>query len=143
MVVVPAEIAVTNPVFEIVATDVLLDIHGLLDAAVTDPVNCEVKPTQIDVFPDIVGFELTVMFVVALQPRLFVYVIIDVPDETPVTTPVAETVAIEVLAETHGLVDAGVPLPINAVVEPTQTLLLPVTVGLTLTVTVIVVVVAH
>jgi hypothetical protein len=122
---------------------VLLETHAFDAAAAALPVNCDVNPTQIDVFPEIVGFELTVMFVVALQPRLFVYVIIDVPAETPVTMPVVETVATEGLAEIQGLVEAGVPLPVNAIVEPTQTLLFPVIVGLTLTVTVIVVVVAH
>jgi hypothetical protein len=37
--VVPAETAVTKPVFEIVATEVLLETHGVVAAAVPLPVN--------------------------------------------------------------------------------------------------------
>jgi hypothetical protein len=122
---------------------VLLETHAFAAAAVALPVNWEVAPIHNDIVPEIVGFGFTVTVCVAEQPRLFVYVIIDVPAETPVTMPVVETVATEGLAEIQGLVEAGVPLPVNAIVEPTQTLLIPVIVGLTLTVTVIVVVVAH
>lgn len=39
IVVVPKEIAVTNPVFDIVANAGLLEVHGLLAAAVPDPVS--------------------------------------------------------------------------------------------------------
>jgi hypothetical protein len=70
-------------------------------------------------------------------------VIIDVPDVTPVTTPVAETVAIDVLADTHGFVVAAVPEPVNCVAEPAQTKLFPIIVGLLLTVTFMVAVIAH
>ena len=59
------------------------------------------------------------------------------PGETPVTTPALVTVAIAVLDDVHGLVTAGVPDPVNALVVPTQILKLPVIVGkgFTLTVT--------
>lgn len=57
------------------------------------------------------------------------------PEATPVTIPELDTVAVEGLEETHGLVIAAVPLPVNVIVEPTQTELLPVIVGFELTVT--------
>ena len=60
--------------------------------------------------------------------------IILVPPETPVTTPVLLTVATPVDPDTHGVVAAGVPLPVNGVVDPTQTLRLPEIVGLGFTV---------
>ena len=43
-------------------------------------------------------------------------------------------VATEVLDENHGLVVAGVTLPVNCVVKPIQTLKLPVIVGKSFTV---------
>ena len=51
------------------------------------------------------------------------------PAETPVTIPVLETVATLGVPETQGLVVAAVPLPLNAIVEPTQTELFPEMVG--------------
>lgn len=60
-----------------------------------------------------------------------------VPGLTPVTTPVLDIVATSVFDDVQGLTAAGVPDPVSAVVEPTQTLRLPVMVGngFTLTVT--------
>jgi hypothetical protein len=66
-------------------------------------------------------------------------VIILVPAETAVTRPVLFTVATPVVAEPQGLVTAGVPEPVNCVVDPAQTLSVPVMVGDALTVTVAVV----
>ena len=60
----------------------------------------------------------------------------DVPADTPVTTPVEETVATAVLEETQGLEAAAVPEPVKAVVKPTQAVNVPVMVGVGLTVTV-------
>jgi len=71
-VVVPAETAVINPEPEIVATDVLLETHGLLDAAVPEPVSCNVSPTQTELPPVIVGLANTVTGVTTEHPRLFV-----------------------------------------------------------------------
>jgi len=48
--------------------------------------------------------------------------------------PPAVTVATAVFDETHGFVEAGVPLPVNVEVPPTQALNVPVMVGSALTV---------
>ena len=113
MFVVPLERALTSPVFEIVATPVLLDVHGLVVAGEPDPFNWLVVPTHKVVFPDIVGFALTVTFWVTEHPTLFVYVITPDPAATPVTNPELVTVAVAVLELTHGLVVAAVTLPVN------------------------------
>ena len=70
MTVVPKETAVTKPVLDMVATPVLLEVHGLLLAAVADPVNCVVALTQMVFSPEIVGSGLTLTstFCKALQP---------------------------------------------------------------------------
>ena len=62
-----------------------------------------------------------------------------VPADTPVTNPVELTVATAGVADTHGLTAAGVPEPVNCVVNPTQTVRVPVIVGSALTVTVAVI----
>jgi hypothetical protein len=59
-----------------------------------------------------------------------------VPGFTPVTTPVLLTVATVVVADVHGFAAAGVPEPINVVVDPSQTVSVPVIVGCASTVTV-------
>ena len=59
-----------------------------------------------------------------------------VPAATAVTKPVLFIVATPVEAETHGFDPAGVPDPVNCVVDPAQTLSVPVSVGKTFTVTV-------
>jgi hypothetical protein len=133
---VPADTPVTTPVLETVATAVLEDTQGLEAAAVADPVNVVVSPTQTDNVPVIVGNALIVTVAVAIHPVLFVYVIVDVPAATPVTTPVLETVATPVLEDTQGLEAAAVPEPVKVVVKPTQADNVPVIVGVGLTVTV-------
>ena len=62
------------------------------------------------------------------------------PAATPVTTPVLLTVAMPVEAKVHGVVASGVADPVREVVDPTQTLSVPVMVGRALTVTVAVIV---
>jgi hypothetical protein len=52
-----------------------------------------------------------------------------VPADTPVTRPVLLTVATRGDADTHGLIAAGVPEPVSCVVDPAQTLRVPVMVG--------------
>jgi hypothetical protein len=86
-----------------------------------------------------VGAAFTVTVAVILQPLLFVYVIMVVPPATPVTTPALDTVATVGVAETQGLVAAGVPDPVKVVVEPEQTVSVPVIVGKVFTVTVAVI----
>ena len=61
------------------------------------------------------------------------------PAVTPVTKPVLLTVATAGVAETHGLVAAAVPEPVNWVVDPAQTVNVPVMVGAAFTVTVAVI----
>ena len=68
----PAAIAVTNPVEETVATNVLEDIQAFDDAAVADPVNCVVNPAQTFSVPVIVGNAFTVTVAVIVQPLLLV-----------------------------------------------------------------------
>jgi hypothetical protein len=78
----------------------------------------------------------TVIVTVLLHPLLSVYVMMLVPAEIPVTSPVELTVATPGDADTHGFTVAGVPEPANWVVDPTQTFKVPVIVGRGLTVTV-------
>jgi len=80
--------------------------------------------------PVITGFAFTVTEVLALQPKLLVYVMETVPAETPVTTPSDETVAM-LLFELDQL--AVVPEPVKVMVLLTQTELRPVMVGIGLT----------
>ena len=61
------------------------------------------------------------------------------PAAIPVTNPVLFTVATAGVADTHGLDAAGVPDPVNCVVEATHTLNVPVIVGKAFTVTVAVI----
>jgi hypothetical protein len=59
-----------------------------------------------------------------------------VPADTPLTTPVDETVATPVFELDQGVTAAAVPEPVSAVVAPTQTVNVPVIVGFALIVTV-------
>ena len=59
MVVIPADIPVTTPRLETVATDGTEEIQALDAAAVPFPVRVSVLPTQREVFPVMVGFALT------------------------------------------------------------------------------------
>ena len=133
---VPAFTPVTTPVLFTVATAVLEEVHGLTAAGVPDPVSVVVDPLQTVSDPPIVGWLFTVMVTVLLQPLLFVYVITLVPGLTPVTTPALFTVATAVLEEVHGLTAAGVPDPVNIVVEFLQTVKVPLIAGRAFTVTV-------
>jgi len=63
IVVVPAATAVTRPVALTVATPVLDETHGLLAAAVADPVNCDVPPIHAFSVPVIVGSAFTVVVI--------------------------------------------------------------------------------
>ena len=62
---------------------------------------------------------------------------------TPVTSPVLLTVATAGVADTQALTAAGVPDPVSCVVDPIQTVSVPVIVGSGLTVTVTVAVLVH
>jgi hypothetical protein len=71
--------------------------------------------------PEIVGTAFTVTVCVAVQPFEFVYVIVAVPAELPVTTPLASTVATVASEVVHGLVVAEVPEPDSVIVEDSHT----------------------
>lgn len=58
---VPAERPITSPVFETVATDVLLEVQGVVVAAVPFPVNCNLEFKQTEEPPEIVGNGFTVI----------------------------------------------------------------------------------
>ena len=62
----------TTPALFTIATPVLEDVHGLTAAAVPDPVNVVVDPSQTVSVPVIVGCASTVTVTVLLQPLLLV-----------------------------------------------------------------------
>ena len=102
------------------------------DRVSVDPAHRLVVPK----FAEIVGRALAVIVAVFVQPLLLVYVITLLPAETPVTSPLALTVATAVVADIHALEPAAVAEPVNWAVEPTQTVKVPVMVGRSLTVNV-------
>ena len=65
--------------------------------------------------------------------------IVAVPAATPVTIPVALTVATAVFEDVQGFVVAGVPFPANWVVNPTLTISVPEIAGKAFMVTIAVV----
>ena len=136
MVVVPAATPVTNPVALIVATAVFDEVHAFTAAGEAEPFNCLVAPIQADKVPPIVGNALTVTALVFEHPLASVNVIVAIPAETPVTSPLPFTVAIAVFDELHAFVAAGVPVPNNCVVPLIQIALGPDTVGNAFTVNV-------
>ena len=77
------------------------------------PLKLTFEPTHIDADPVIVGKGFTVTVVVFLQPLLSVYVIILVPTEIAVTNPLLLTVATAGVEDSHGLLAAAVPEPVN------------------------------
>jgi hypothetical protein len=64
------------------------------------------------------GAALTVKVASEEQPLLLVKVIVVVPEDNGVTTPVLLTVAIAVLLEVHGLLVAAVPVALKLTVLP-------------------------
>ena len=72
-----------------------------------------VNPTHAVNVPLIVGKPLMVTTCVVWHPLLFVYVIVEVPDDTPVTKPVLSTVATAGFEDTHGVNVAAVAEPVN------------------------------
>jgi hypothetical protein len=69
---IPKAMALTKPVFEIVATEVLAETQGVVVEGDPDPVSCIEEPTQIGTFPEIVGFAFTVTVKLVKQPKLLV-----------------------------------------------------------------------
>ena len=114
----------------------LAETHGLVVAGVPEPVSVVVKPSQTFKVPVIVGRASTLTVAVILHPLELVYVMMEVPADTPVTTPTLSTVATAGLAETQGFVAAAVPEPVSVVVRPSQTFKVPLIVGSAFTITV-------
>jgi hypothetical protein len=131
---VPGFIPVTTPVLLTVATAGVAEIHGFTTAAVPEPVNVVVDPSQTVNVPEILGKAFTVTVTVLLHPLLFVYVIIAVPALFPVTTPVLLTEAMPGAEDVHGLTAAGVPEPVNVVVPSSHIVNVPLIVGCAFTV---------
>lgn len=79
-------------------------------------------PEQIVALPEMeaVGFATTVITCVCVQDPEFIKVMVVVPVDTAVTTPLAETVATEALEDTHGVEACAVPEPVKVVVVPTH-----------------------
>ena len=136
----PCAIPETNPLALIVATAVFEEIQALVAAGSAVLANCVVCATHTFNVPVMTGNGFTVTVAVTIQPFAFVKVMIVVPPETPVTTPLLFTVATAVLDEVHGVTVAGVAVLANAVVEPAQTFSVPVIVGSAVTVTTAVVI---
>ena len=116
MTAVPDDTPVTTPVPPTtVATVVPPLVHV---PPVVPSVNVIVEPTQNDEDAGIVdGAALTVIIVVTVQPVPNEYVISDVPDNTPVTTPVPAIVATVVVPLVH--VPPVVP-SVKVIVVPAQ-----------------------
>jgi hypothetical protein len=72
-----------------------------------------------------VGDAVTITGAVAMQPVLSWYVMIAVPAAIPVTMPPGVTVATPEFDDVHGVDACGVPVPVNVIDDPTQTLLVP------------------
>jgi hypothetical protein len=113
-----------------------LDDHGVVVDDVPLPLKVTVASTHTVKVPVIVGNAFTVTVSVMLQPLSFVYVMAAVPTATPVTSPVLLTVATDVLPLVQALLVAAVPLPLNAILDPIHTLVVPLIVGNAFTVTV-------
>ena len=88
--------------------------------------------------PDtVIDGRVTVTVLVAVHPFEDVYVIMEDPEDTPVTTPVVPTVATAVLELTHGFIVAGenpvkLLLRVKGVVKPCCTVVVPNNVGASL-----------
>ena len=75
---VPDATPVTNPVLEIEATPVLLDVHGFDAAGVTEPVSCVVALIQVLNVPLIVGLAFTTTVALAVVVHEFAPVTVTV-----------------------------------------------------------------
>jgi hypothetical protein len=110
MVAVPAATPVTTPLDETVAIDVALELHKIGsddEEGIRVAIIVLVAPTSIE---SVVGLRVmpvalvTVTLHVAVTPEAAFAVTVAEPAATPVTTPLDETVAIEVELELHMIV---------------------------------------
>jgi hypothetical protein len=97
-VVVPGEIAVTNPVFETIAILELLDVQSDVLASLLN-VSCFVVPASRDSFVEarVTGLRMVTLQVLVMPDTEAV--IVAVPSFTAVTLPLLDTVAIDLLLE--------------------------------------------
>ena len=109
---VPTELAVTNPELLILATKGLDEVQGFVEEGLPLPLSCVVETIQANNVPEIVGNGFTVMVLVFWHPLVLVYVITVEPALIPVTSPELLTVATPGLEELQGVVVA-VALPVN------------------------------
>ena len=72
MVVVPAVIAVTNPVLSTVATAGVEEVHGVVVDGAAEPVNWVDNPSHTVMMPVIVGSAFTVTTSVMVHPSVLV-----------------------------------------------------------------------
>jgi len=139
IVAVPPDAPVTTPVLETVATAVLLELHVTTRSVTTVPFTSLTVATSVVVSPSLTltvagatvtlptGIAATVTADVPDFPSL-VAVIVTEPTATPVTTPVADTVASAVLLDAHVTVRpvstapfASFTVAVKFVVWPTMT----------------------
>ena len=122
MVVVPAPIPVTVPVDEPIVA-----IKSSPDDQIPppEPESVEVEPIQACVVPEIEpGTALTVTCAVAIQPVARVYVIVELPADTPVNVPLVEPIVATAMLPLVHVPPKGVAL--NVVVDPAHTTAVPV-----------------
>ena len=134
IIVVPLATAVTMPFESTVAIAGFEDTHGLTSAGVEMLANVVLRPSQIVNVPVMDAVAMTVKVSVLEHPLIPVKVIDATPTPTPVTTPLADTVAIKESDEIQGLMVAGAVVLDKRVVKPTQTFKDPVIVGSEVTV---------
>jgi hypothetical protein len=161
IVAVPGATPVTTPAPDTVAAAVLLEVHATVRSVTTVPFTSLTVATRVVVFPAMMlavvgatatlatGMLVTVTAELPLLPSL-VAVTVAVPEATPVTTPLDETVATPVLLDDHTTVRSSTVTPfasftvtVKAVVCPAVTLAvagvtatLPTGTGVTVTVAV-------
>jgi hypothetical protein len=126
---VPAATPTTAPEPLTVATFVFEEDHGVVVNGFVVALKLTFDPTQIEDDPVITGNGFTITVTFLIQPLVFVYVIILVPNDEVVTNPPALTAATLVVAETHGFVVAAVALPVSWLVLFKQIIVSPVMVG--------------
>jgi len=119
MVTVPTTTPLTTPA---VVTVAMAGVKLLQTPPLVALVKLVVLPTQTDFVPPIAagaeGRATNITVAVFVLPPQILKVITLFPAATPVTRPVVLTVATDVVAETHGLLVAAVPDPVNWVVDP-------------------------
>jgi len=132
----PIAARVTTPAFDTVAIDVLLDAHVTTRQVSTVPSMSAVVAVSVPVCPTMIelvgGATVTVAtgagVTVTLDVQDFVSlvaVIVVVPGATPVTTPVADTVAAAVLLDVHVTTRSVTTVPLTSFTVATSVVVWP------------------